>query len=432
MKKLLSFALVCMMVLALVPQAFAAQQELIVSVGADIEDKEWFQDAMARFQAEHPDVEIVLEPHEGISARPKIVSQIYTGNAPDVLYANLYWVKDFAQNGWITPVNDYFDEATINDFYKDFRDYVTVDGKLYGFFNSTDTATIVYRKSMLEAAGIEIPAEDECWTWDQFVEAGQKLTQDINGDGVIDVWGIGMSAANEGTTTYTNFPMYFMAGGTLVDENGNSTCGGEAAVKTMQFYYDLLHTYKTTPPESSAYSHSELVSAFNAGQYAMIFDASWSIGNLEPQFPDDVYAMLYPVPEKGDDSQGLCGGWVYTIMAQEDEKKALAADFIRAMIDVEACVARYNDSMSLPVRYSAFDRIIVEETDPVRKSWMTVFSKQMEHTNLKPGDAIYDIIQDEYTVHLAQVMNGEMTAEDAVADMEAKIEQRGKEAGFIK
>ena len=29
-------------------------------------------------------------------------------------------------------------------------------------------------------------------------------------------------------------------------------------------------------------------------------------------------------------------------------------------------------------------------------------------------------------------MNGEMTAEDAVADMEAKIEQRGKEAGFIK
>lgn len=77
-----------------------------------------------------------------------------------------------------------------------------------------------------------------------------------------------------------------------MDENGNSTCGGEAAVKTMQFYYDLLNTYKTTPPESYAYSHSEMVSAFNAGQYAMLFDASWSIDTLAPQFPEDVYAML--------------------------------------------------------------------------------------------------------------------------------------------
>ena len=236
MKKLLSFALVCVMMIALVPQAFAAKQELVVSVSSDIESKEWFQEGMRRFSEKHPKVEIVLEPHEGISARPKLVSQIYTGNAPDVLYANLYWVKDFAKNGWITPVNDYFDEETINDFYADFRNYATVDGKMYGFFNATDIATIVYRKSLLEAAGIEIPAEDECWTWEQFVEAGKKLTQDTDNDGKIDVLGIGVSSSNEGTTTYTNFPMYFMAGGTLVDENGNSTCGGEAAVKTMQFY----------------------------------------------------------------------------------------------------------------------------------------------------------------------------------------------------
>lgn len=119
-------------------------------------------------------------------------------------------------------------------------------------------------------------------------------------------------------------------------------------------------------------------------------------------------------------------------MAEEDETKQLAADFIREMIAVDLCVARYNENMALPVRHSAFDRIINEENDPVRKSWMTVFSKQMEHTNLKPGDAIYDIIQDEYTVHLAQVMKGEMSAQDAVTDMENKIQQRGKEAGLIK
>ena len=40
MKKLLSFALVCVMTIALVPQAFAAKQELVVSVSSDIESKE--------------------------------------------------------------------------------------------------------------------------------------------------------------------------------------------------------------------------------------------------------------------------------------------------------------------------------------------------------------------------------------------------------
>ena len=142
MKKLLSFALVCVMLLALVPQALAAKQELVVSVSSGIESKEWFQEGMKRFNEKHPNVEVVLEPHEGISARPKIVSQIYTGNAPDVLYANLYWVKDFAKNGWITPVNDYIDEETINDFYEDFRNYATVDGKLYGTYPLSQDQTI--------------------------------------------------------------------------------------------------------------------------------------------------------------------------------------------------------------------------------------------------------------------------------------------------
>ena len=63
MKKLLSFALVCVMLLALVPQALAAKQELVVSVSSGIESKEWFQEGMKRFNEKHPNVEIVLELH---------------------------------------------------------------------------------------------------------------------------------------------------------------------------------------------------------------------------------------------------------------------------------------------------------------------------------------------------------------------------------
>lgn len=191
-KGMLALWLALCLVLGLGMTAYAAPQELIVSMTSDIETTEWFQEALYRFTEKYPDVEVVLEPHEGISARSKFVSAVYANNAPDVLLANLYWVKDFALNGWISPLDDYFTEEEIADFYPDFVRYATVDDKLYGLFNGTDVATVIYRKSMLADAGVEMPALQEAMTWDEFFDAAQKATLDTNGDGATDVWGGGI------------------------------------------------------------------------------------------------------------------------------------------------------------------------------------------------------------------------------------------------
>lgn len=182
MKRFLALLVTLMLVLACVP-AMAASIELVVATEAGVEDKEWFQASLDKFAEMYPDVEVVVEPHEGITARPKFVSAAYAGNAPDVLMANLYWVKDFAMNGWLTPLNEYFEEGYFDDFFPDFVDYCTVDGNVYGMHNGTDIATIVYRKSMLEEAGIEVPALTEAWTWEELAENAKKLNKDTDGDG---------------------------------------------------------------------------------------------------------------------------------------------------------------------------------------------------------------------------------------------------------
>ena len=410
--------------------AVAGKDELIVAISADMENAPWFEEALESFERAYPDVDIVLEPHEGISARSKFVSAAYAGNTPDVLLANLYWVKDFALNGWLTPLNEYFTPEELGDFYPDFIKYATVDEKLYGLFNSTDVATVIYRKSLLKEAGIEPPALDKAMTWDRFFEAAQKLTKDTNADGTPDVWGAGIIGYRGGATTYTNFPIFFMLDGELLDADGMPAFNSDAGRGAMQLYHDLVYKYGVSPKESYSYDNSNLLSSFNAGQYAMILGASYMINDLETQFPGDVGAMLYPIPTADTESEGLSGGWMYTIMSSDEAMKPVAAEFIREMVSKENSVKRYMENGALPVRTSAFDTII-NQLDETRRDWMAVFAKQMEHTNLKPGDAIYDILQDEYTVALQEVMMDRKSPEEAVQNAHDNTVTRAKEAGIL-
>jgi ABC-type glycerol-3-phosphate transport system substrate-binding protein len=407
------------------------KSDLLVAVAADIEPTQWFKDSIVKFNELYPNINVIVETHEGVPARPKFVSAVYANNAPDVLYANLYWVKDFALNGWLTPVSDYFNKEEMADFYKSFVDYATVEGKVYGFFTETSVATIIYRKSMLKEAGVTVPTLDQAWTWDQFFQAAQKVTKDTNGDGKTDIWGGGVIGYRGGATTYTNFPLFFMLGGKLIDDKGYPAFNTSAAHGAYQFYHDLIYKYKVAPPESYSYSNDELLPAFNAGQYSMFLGASYMIENLNKQFPNDVGAMLYPVPKAGDPSQGLSGGWVYTIMTQDDKLKSVSADFIREMVSRENNIKRYQATGAFPVRISAAAEITKQLQQP-QKDWMTVFSKQMEHTNQKPGDAIYDIIQDEYTMGLQNVMMDKMTARQAAQTAYDNTITRAKEAKILK
>ena len=430
MKKLLVLLLALSIALSCACSALAST-EIVVAINSGEDSQEWFKKALAAFEETHPDVEVVLEPHEGITARPKFVSAVYANNAPDILEANLYWVKDFALNGWLLPLSDYLPEGYFDDFFPDFVNYCTVDGKVYGMHNYTDVATIIYRKSLLEEAGIEIPALDEAWTWEELAENAQKLNKDTDGDGTTDVWGCGMIGYVGGATTYTNFPLFFMLGGELIDEAGLPAFNTEAAYGACNYYHDLIYKYEVAPKESYSYSNTELLSAFNAGQYAMIFGASYMIPDLAAQFPGDIGVMLYPVPDENTISEGLSGGWPWTIMTQQgDEVAAICGEFIQCMLSEQAYLDKFEETNNLPIRMTVFDQIIAEATGD-RADWMTVFSKQMEHTNLKPGDAIYDYIQEEYTIALQKVMMDAATAEDAMQEAYDNVIQRATEAGIL-
>lgn len=104
--------------------------------------------------------------------------------------------------GMLYPVSDilppeYFESLPTADRYS--IEKLQFRGKLYGFGVTYDTFNgsmmiTMYNKDLIEAAGLEDPYvlwQEGRWTYDALEEYGIALTQDTDGDGVIDQWGIG-------------------------------------------------------------------------------------------------------------------------------------------------------------------------------------------------------------------------------------------------
>lgn len=97
-------------------------------------------------------------------------------NAIDVAYLNDSSLKKFAANGWLEPLDAYWekyrDEFKLDDFPKSVIESISYNGKIYSMPILTNTEMFFYRSDLFKGAGIEPPK-----TMDQYLADAQKLTQ---------------------------------------------------------------------------------------------------------------------------------------------------------------------------------------------------------------------------------------------------------------
>ena len=114
------------------------------------------------------------------------------------------------------------------------------------------------------------------WNWDNFLDIAKVTTRDINGDGVVEQWGVlGPDVASIATAIiYSN-------GGSIVGKDtGGSfsyTLQSARSLKAMQFFSDLFNVYKVSRP--SIYSSQTF---FQNGFGAMYIDYGWRGKNFKP------------------------------------------------------------------------------------------------------------------------------------------------------
>lgn len=235
--------------------------------GSD-EEIETDQKVLDAFQEEYPNVKVNFEVIND-DYQTKVETMMLAGEAPDVIYGHPKYFQKWAQQDLLLDLTAYFNN---HEEFQDENVYATnlyepfkYEDKMIATINGADTFLLFYNQDLFDEAGVAYPTED--WTWEDFLEACDKLTIDKDGDGETDQYAITTSKG------WNQISAYMAAfGGQVYDDVDNPKkviVNSKENQEALQMWYDLIYKYGYAPDAEG----SELVTGgFDAGQIAMDVD----------------------------------------------------------------------------------------------------------------------------------------------------------------
>ena len=193
---------------------------------------EIYENAIERFEKKYPDVQVELIG--GISKEDYvewILGKSLTKEVPDVFMVPSESFLMFAQSGLLLNLDSYINQLDTAKFYSSSLEAGQLKEEQYALpFESVPTLMYV-NKTLLEKENIALPDND--WTWDEFYSICKQVTKDIDGDGLLDQFGV---------YGYDWLLASHSNGCELIDEQGNLaiyTDQMEDSIKFMQKLYAL-------------------------------------------------------------------------------------------------------------------------------------------------------------------------------------------------
>src|SRR5690606_21197286 len=121
------------------------------------------------FSAKHPDIELEWVTLEENVLRQRVTTDIATkGGQYDVLTIGTYEVPIWAKQNWLLPLDNLGEDYDVDDILPAIRDGLSVDGTLYAAPFYGESSMVMYRKDLMEKAGLTMP---DAPTWDFIADA---------------------------------------------------------------------------------------------------------------------------------------------------------------------------------------------------------------------------------------------------------------------
>ena len=389
--------------------------EIKVSFWGTPEEIGIITDALAPWQAEHPEIKIVFEhtPYTGYIS--KILTRIAGGAAPDIIATEVDYFVTFATKGVLedlTPLETAspagFDRK---DFFPQIIDRFTYQGKLLAAPRDiAPFACVFYNKKVFDEAGIPYPTDD--WNWSDMLRLARELTKKDN-SGRITQYGFY-------TWAWQNF--IYGNGGGLVDDVKNPTktrLDDDRSIMGLQFYADLSNLYEAMPTPTAFTNFGMGVDRmFANGRIAMFLSGIWET----PQFRNykfDWDAVMFPKNDKGIRAFGT-GGTGYAILRSSRHKKE-AWEVVKALTGPEGQRQFAKRGLAQPARISVAksDAFAGDSAAPKNKKML---NDAVQYVVFSPFHPKWREIEEKYIrPKLDLIFNGKKTAAEAAKEMAPEI-----------
>ena len=270
------------------------------------------------FEAANPDIKLKWVTLEEGALRQRVTTDIATkGGQFDVMTIGMYETPIWGKKGWLQELKP--DAAyDVDDLLPAMRSGLSVDGKLYAAPFYGESSFIMYRKDLMEKAGLTMP---DAPTWEFVADAARKMTDRANGINGICLrgkagWGENMAFL---TATANSF------GARWFDENWKPQFDQPEWKNTLQFYVDLMKD--AGPQGASSNGFNENLALFQQGKCGMWIDAtvaaSFVSNPKDSTVADKVGYALAPDTGLGKRGNWL---WAWSLAIPAGTQKADAAE----------------------------------------------------------------------------------------------------------
>ncbi|MGD0719712.1 MAG: sugar ABC transporter substrate-binding protein [Roseiarcus sp.] len=391
------------------------------------------------FTAKNPDIKLNWVTLEENVLRQKVTTDIATkGGQFDVLTIGTYEVPIWGKKGWLIPLDNLGADYDVNDLLPAIRAGLTVDGKLDAAPFYGESSFVMYRKDLMDKAGLKMP---DAPTWEFIRQAADKMTDKAAG-----VYGAclrGKAGWGENMAFLTATSNSF--GARWFDEKWTPQFNTPEWKATLDYYLALMKA--DGPPGASSNGFNENLALFNAGKCGMWIDATVAasfVTGKDSTVADKVGFALAP-----DNGLGKRGNWLWAwslAIPAGSAKVAAAEKFIgwatsKHYTELVASTSSWADAPP-GTRSSLYSNPDYQKAAAFAKMTLeSIDSADPTHPTVKPVPYVgvqfvaipeFAGIATEVGQDFSAALAGKMTADAALAAAQASTESAMKKAGYIK
>jgi multiple sugar transport system substrate-binding protein len=369
-------------------------------------------------------VNVTTVPYE--NALGEQVRDFVAGGDLDIALIDLVWIGNFAENGWIVPIEEFTSNPELADPNLNMDDFFPLvlnafggwNGTVYGLPFDNYSGLLFYNRCMLEEAGFDAPPG----TWQEVMDTyGPALTKDGQ-------YAYALQSKRNETQSADSFARFLWPfGGSFLDAEFRSNLNSPESQAGLQFRQDLM---KFMPEGIVAWDHAETVNALAQGDVAMITEWSAFYSTLADPETSTLGECLAVAPEPAGPAgrRPALGGFSLAVASQADEEEKAAAWLLIQWLTSAENAERYLRAGGVPARQSVYEIEGIAEEFPFVPA--LVESWQEGVPEFRPRFAewpeITEIVQEVGT----QMMLGEVALDEGATQIGTRMEEVLESAGY--
>ena len=372
----------------------------------DPKERVILEESIAAFQATNPGFIVKHTNYPPEQLRTQFLTAAMAGGGPDLVFGPADNAGPFSVAGVIQPIEELFDAEYLASFEP--LAFDTLDGHVWTLPSQVGNhLCLIYNRALVD----EVPS-----TLVELLDQAEGLTVDEDGDGRPETYGLVFDSKEP----FWLVPFLGAFGGRVMDENSEPTLSTQAMVNALALMKNIRVDRGLMPPGTDIQLAETL---FKEGKAAYTINGYWSWGGyLDSGLDFGVTSIPYH-DETGLWPAPFVSSRGYSVNANlKGAKLERALETLRYLVSPAVQIRTAHELYVIPSSLEAVKDPAIQNDARIKAAWQQL--RRGKRMPVVPEmRAIWDAMRPAYQ----NVINGEMTPEEAAKAMQADAIKKIKE-----